>query len=131
VFFFFNSHFDHQGTVARYESAKLLVSRIHAIAGEAPTFSTGDYNASPSENSIMHILYEGLLRDSRAVSETEPTGTAGTFSNNSLTLEQMVNRIDYIFVTQGISVKSYGTLNERHDGKYPSDHDPVMITVEL
>lgn len=32
VFYFFNSHYDHQGKVARRESSKLLIARIKQIA---------------------------------------------------------------------------------------------------
>ena len=43
---FFNSHYDHQGKVARRESSKLLIARIKQIAGtDATVFATGDFNA--------------------------------------------------------------------------------------
>ena len=37
-FFHFNSHFDHIGTVARAESAKLLIEKVAEIAGKTPAF---------------------------------------------------------------------------------------------
>ena len=46
VFYFFNSHYDHQGKVARRESSKLLIARIKQVAGtDATVFATGDFNA--------------------------------------------------------------------------------------
>jgi endonuclease/exonuclease/phosphatase family metal-dependent hydrolase len=129
TFYFFNSHYDHQGVTARYESAKLMVAKIKAIAGSYPVFATGDYNANTTGNSIRYILTDGLLKDSRALSETTPSGTAGTFNGFSYTLNQMTEnlRIDFIFLSDRIHVKEYRTLNDRPNGKYPSDHDPVFI----
>ena len=42
-------------------------------------------------------------------------------------------RIDYIYVTDGIEVKSYATCNDPRPGKklYPSDHFPLVATIVL
>src|SRR5690606_24570908 len=53
VFFFFNTHFDHVGTIARQESAKLILNKINKTTGTSPTIVTGDFNVdqhSPSYN---------------------------------------------------------------------------------
>ena len=42
-------------------------------------------------------------------------------------------RIDYIYVSEGIRVLEFGTVNDPRPGKklYPSDHFPVTATIEL
>lgn len=42
-------------------------------------------------------------------------------------------RIDYIYVSDGIRVIDYRTVNDSRPGKklYPSDHFPVVATIEL
>ena len=45
IFFAFNTHFDHLGKEARRESAKLLLQKVAAIAGNTPAIVTGDFNA--------------------------------------------------------------------------------------
>ena len=56
VFFFFNSHYDHQGKVARRESSHLLLKKIREIAGEkAIVFATGDFNAVPTNRSLRWL----------------------------------------------------------------------------
>ena len=127
-FYFFNSHFDHQGTTARLESAKLLLSRIKSIAGNYPVISTGDYNSTPDSNPVKILLNDGLFKDSYVVSEKPPYGPVGTFNGFS---PGNTSRIDYIFVTDHIRVKEYGVLNDRPNGEYPSDHDPVLIIAEI
>ena len=64
VFYFFNSHYDHQGKVARRESSKLLIARIKQIAGtDATVFATGDFNAVPTDEPMVTLASDGLLLD--------------------------------------------------------------------
>lgn len=54
--YFFNSHYDHQGKVARRESSKLLIARIKQIAGtDATVFATGDFNAVLTDEPMMTL----------------------------------------------------------------------------
>lgn len=129
VFYFFNSHYDHQGVVARRESSKLLLKKIKEIAGEkAIVFATGDFNAVPTDEPITILASDGLLKDSYEVTQEPPYGTVGTFSSFHLDAP-MKNRIDYVWVTDGIEVEKYGVLNEQQYGHFPSDHFPVMLKV--
>ncbi len=128
-FYFFNSHFDHKGATARLESAKLLLSKMKLIAGDSPAFSTGDFNSTPDAESIQTILNDGLLSDSYDLSEQAPYGSFGTL--NSRKEDVPTKRIDYVFVTSHIKIKEYGVLNDRPDGQFPSDHDPVLVIAEF
>jgi len=129
-FFVFNAHYDHQGKEARRNSSLILLDRIKKIAGNNPVIATGDFNATPDAEPIQIIYDSGLLNDSYLVTKVPPYGTVGTF--NSFKPESpMTNRIDYIWVTQDVTVKKYGVLNDLHYGRFPSDHFPVMIKAKL
>jgi endonuclease/exonuclease/phosphatase family metal-dependent hydrolase len=129
-FYFFNSHFESgDAPIARLESARLLLSKIKEIAGDLPVFATGDFNTSATSEPIKTILNDGLLYDAYALTETIPTGTTGTYTGNSTT--PSTSRIDFIFITKDIRVKEYGVINDRPDGQFPSDHDPVTIVAEF
>ncbi|MDD4378506.1 MAG: endonuclease/exonuclease/phosphatase family protein [Dysgonamonadaceae bacterium] len=125
-FYVFNSHFDHEGRVARRNSSLLLLKRIQEIAGNMPVFCTGDFNAIPDDEPIQIIYNDGSLRDSYRVTRQPPYGTEGTFHSFNVN-SPMKDRIDYIWVTKNITVIKYGTLNEQQYGRFPSDHFPVMI----
>ncbi|MDR2038382.1 MAG: endonuclease/exonuclease/phosphatase family protein [Bacteroidales bacterium] len=129
-FYFFNSHYDHQGKKARVESSKLLLLKIKEIAANYPIFATGDYNATPESESIRILLDDGLLKDSYTLSKQPPYGTVGTFQGLKVDAE-MKTRIDFIFVTDHVNILKYGVLNDRPYGRCPSDHDPVMIVAEF
>jgi len=66
------------------------------------------------------------LHYSRLISQTKPYGTEGTFNAFNLNAP-MINRIDYIWVTPGITIKKYGVLNDVFYGYFPSVHFPVMV----
>ena len=129
-FYVFNSHFDHQGITARLESAKMLLSTIKLIAGDYPVFATGDYNSTPESEQMQLLFTDRHLKDSYVLSEKKPYGSVGTFNSWDPT-KVPSKRIDYILVTNSIRVKEYGVLNDRPNGQFPSDHDPVIAVVEF
>lgn len=128
TFFVFSTHFDHEGVVARRESAKLLVRRINEIAGESPVICVGDFNATPGSEPILTM--QGALRDAYAVSLAAPYGPVGTYNGFKLDAP-MINRIDYIFVSPNVKVLRYAVLSDSVDGRYPSDHHPVVARISL
>ena len=131
-FYFFNVHFDHIGVTARTESAKLVVAKIKAIAGTKTAFCVGDFNASPAEPKVYSAM-TSYMADSRATSETSPSGPVGTFNGwdvASATFSENV-KIDYIY-TNKVQTFSYAVLNDKYvTTNYPSDHFPVMISCKL
>jgi len=130
VFYFFNSHFDHQGAVARVESAKLLLSKIKEIVKNQYTFfASGDFNCQPGSEPISILKAYGQLYDARDLAE-EPLGPEGTF-NQLKPFEASKNRIDYIFVSKNVKLLQYRVIDDRPYGRCPSDHDPVLIVTEF
>lgn len=127
-FYFFNVHFDHQGVEARRQSGHLMVKKISEIAGKSSVILTGDFNSTPETEQIKTI--QGLLNDSYEVTKQPPYGPEGTF--NSFKFDAaMDKRIDYIFVSKNINVLKYGVLTDAKEQRYPSDHQPVLIKVEI
>jgi endonuclease/exonuclease/phosphatase family metal-dependent hydrolase len=132
-FFFFNTHLDHVGVTARRESAKLLMSKIAELANNNQVLITGDFNSIPSDDPYRIVVNPNAKKrffDSRAVSNQQPHGPKGTF-NGFNTRYISAEPIDYIFVSDGISVLKHGTLAELIDGRFPSDHFPVLADILL
>ena len=129
-FFVFNSHFDHEGQIARKNSSLMLIEKAKGIAGDYPLFATGDFNATPDSEPIQVLMNSEVLLDSYLVTKEPPYGTVGTF--NSFRLDHpMNNRIDYIWVTPDIKVLKYGVLNDMQYGHFPSDHFPVVMDAKF
>lgn len=127
-FVFFSVHFDHQGEVARRESAKLLLARMRAIAGDAPVVVAGDFNSTPDTEQIGTL--RAALRDAYEASATPAYGPVGTFNNFRID-DPLDRRIDYIFVSHHVTVLSYAALTDSRHGRFPSDHLPVVIRARI
>lgn len=128
-FMVFNTHFDHQGTTARTESAKLILQKIKELNRDnLPVILTGDFNLTPEQEPISVITKE--LKDSRSISKEAPYGPAGTFNGFKFD-SPLKDRIDYVFVNDRVEVKQYGVLSDSKDQRYPSDHLPVFVNFEL
>ncbi len=132
-FIIFNTHFDHQGVVARRESAKLLLKKIREIAVDLPFVVTGDFNAKPSEEPIQiltDVSKDFYLTDSKKISNTPHFGPEGTFSGFEAK-ERDNEPIDHIFVSEGIKVLKHATLSGTWGGLFASDHHPVMTVIKF
>lgn len=128
TFFFFNSHYDHEGREARKNSSLLLLKKIGELAAGSTVFVTGDFNATPDDEPIQVLYESGGLKDSYQITRQPPYGTVSTFNAFRVT-HRVGERIDYIWVTEGVTVNKYGTLNDIQYGHFPSDHYPVMVNV--
>lgn len=133
TFTHFNTHFDHRGREARAESAKLLLEQIQKISAGGPSVVTGDFNCPPG-SPPYRILTSGRedlpgLRDAYLQSN-RPYGGTQTFNGFSEEFRPG-SRIDYILVSHTVDVSRIGTIAERWDGRFVSDHYPVLAEIRL
>ena len=132
-FVFLNTHFDHASKRARHESALLLLERAQKLSGGLPVVVTGDLNCVPISKTYRlltrdHKDSDFRLFDAKSKSETLHHGPAATFHAFTGKLRA---RIDYIFVSAGVRVLRHVTLTDDWEGRYPSDHTPVVADVVM
>lgn len=128
----FNTHLDHRGETARLESVKLITQKINEMISteKYPVIISGDFNSKPEEEPAKFM--SSSFTDSRTASELIPYGPADTW--NAFQFDKKPDgRIDYIFINDKskIQIKKFATITDSYDKKYPSDHFPVMATLEL
>lgn len=137
-----NTHFDHEGGVARTESARLVALKMAAL-NEWPVIVAGDLNAPPKDDSLapwsphfvdVHALVPAYARYGHP--DYSYTGFAGEYLRDA-------KRIDYVLAPSYIQKPSasvcagltrvaslqatgYGLLHSKYGGVYMSDHRPVM-----
>jgi endonuclease/exonuclease/phosphatase family metal-dependent hydrolase len=132
-FFVFNTHFDHEGETARLESSKLLIKKISEIAGDLPVVLTGDFNCL-KDSQPYHLLVKSLdglkMVDCRYSTIEKPSGPDYSFVGSEFTGEPG-NIIDHIFISDNIKVHQSKIIENCKNGKCPSDHLPVMTTIEI
>lgn len=134
TFFHFNTHFDHRGERARVESARLLLQSIEKIAGRvSPVIVTGDFNFDETTEGYRILTNKATvenpraLRDARYHSLHGHHGPTATFNDFKALVPGM--KIDYIFTSREFKVLQHGALSDTWDGRFPSDHLPVLAEV--
>ena len=123
LFYVYNLHWDHQSQESRERSAGLLLSRIEARSGQdEPVIVTGDFNAGEDNPAFTHLTAGGLS-DTYRLRHPETT-QVGTF--NSFRGDSDGDKIDAILVSSGWVVADAEILRMNRNGRYPSDHYPVV-----
>lgn len=129
-FYLLNTHFDHVGEQARIESSKMITEFVSDFEEGIPIIVTGDFNVPESTEAYSVVADSPKLHDARYASETGHEGPTATF-NNWEELRPPESRIDYIFISNDITVLNHRILDDRYDGRFPSDHLPVLTEVVL
>jgi endonuclease/exonuclease/phosphatase family metal-dependent hydrolase len=124
-FYLYNTHFPYRAEdeAARTKAAEAIAARIAALPAEVPVVLTGDFNTSP--DSPAHGLFSRLLADARAGAR-DVRGPEGTFHAFSGKPDR---RIDWIFA-RGMTPLRFRTDATARNGRYPSDHFPVIADFE-
>jgi len=131
-FYVFNTHFDHIGDTARAESASLIVQTINNVSGDLPVVLTGDFNAT--EGSLPYQNLTGsssALKDAFYDTDLPHVGPLFTYDGFNVLGDNERRRIDYIFVNEKVDVKRHAFISDFRDGRYPSDHLPVLADVTV
>jgi endonuclease/exonuclease/phosphatase family metal-dependent hydrolase len=130
-FWFFNTHLDNNGKIAREKSVELILKKIDSLnTKKLPVIFTGDFNATPESEVVVNL--KKIMNDSRLVSVEKPFGPKGSFNNFEFD-KPVTMLIDYIFVSRysAVTVNKYAVLSDSYDLKYPSDHLQVFAQINL
>jgi len=132
-FFFFNTHFAHDSETARLMSSRVLLKEVNRISEGYPFIISGDFNMPPTSTgySILTGPDESvpLIKDAYVITERRPSGPVYTF--NGFSDKTKSERVDYIFVRNGMKVTDYKTVVKKDKGIFISDHWPVEALISL
>ena len=124
----FNTHFPYRAVEdeARRKTARLIRSRLAALRLTVPVVLTADFN-SPAGGEIYQLL-SSELRDAwcDAAVRRGPDGTLNFFGRKG----PSDRRIDWILYRGPWRVVDAETVTNARDGRYPSDHFPVVATFD-
>jgi endonuclease/exonuclease/phosphatase family metal-dependent hydrolase len=132
---FANTHFDHRGSKARTESAKLIRRLTQQRRDGLPAIVLGDFNCRPGSEPYQALTDAAIsdvrpLVDARAVTLQPPAGPNSTWNGfREIVADQI---IDHIFVDGPLKVRTLEVLDPRTEaGRFASDHLPVAASIEL
>jgi endonuclease/exonuclease/phosphatase family metal-dependent hydrolase len=122
-----NTHFAHrpQDETARQNSAKLLACRLSVTSPEIPFILTGDFNA-PAGGPTYSVLSPPL--QDAWLTAGQKSGPEGTF--HGFRGKPREGRIDWILYRGPWRVTRMEHLTVNENGRYPSDHFPIVATLE-
>jgi endonuclease/exonuclease/phosphatase family metal-dependent hydrolase len=126
-----NTHFDHVGERARLESARIVRRMTDALGGK-PVIVLGDFNCGPG-SPPYNVLTEDRgnlaeLHDAHVAIGLTETG-AGTY--HAFQGRGTGRRIDWILFNRRFRALQCTIDRRSSNGRYPSDHFPVMATLRL
>ena len=129
TFHVFNVHWDHVSQRSRELSAGLLLSEMKRLAGDdARTIVTGDFNVPPDNPAFTPLLSSDTgLKDTLSES-VSVDGSQGTFHEFSGKVDGA--RIDAVLCSEAWSILSAEIVTYHVGQSYPSDHFPVLTTLE-
>ena len=122
-----NTHLDHIGRLAMLNGASLIAQRAAGIAGGLPVVLTGDFNVTPDSEPYKAIL-DGGFTDARELAAcTDRTKTYHGYSGSA----DGISQIDHIFVKGDIKALELRVDRKKYDGRFPSDHFPVIAELVI
>ena len=136
IFYYFNTHLDHKGQVARIEGVELLIRQMKEIAGEnAHVVIAGDMNCNPQTAFDTH-------KDGKPVRVLQPFYdwmkggretariTDDHYTFNGFGKIKTFHWLDYFFYRNGQALK-FETLTKDYGAPYISDHYPIALTLNF
>lgn len=130
----YNVHWDHLSQPSRERAAELLIERVGRRGGPAdPVIVTGDFNAGESNPAFRYLLESvgaraiGMFDTFRAV---HPDAVdVGTFNGFEGTVTG--EKIDAVLASEHWAILASRIVHTSDQGRYPSDHFPVLATLAL
>ena len=130
-FFVFNTHL-HWDEPYVSSAGKLIADRVAAITGGSPVLLIGDFNAEPDDE-LHNRLISGSSVDRDRVVLHDLWQTLGKSEENAGTCHEFSGvpnkRIDWILASDQITPISMDRIESHRDGRYPSDHFPIVAEV--
>lgn len=129
---FVNTHWDHMGKRARFESAKLIRARVRAILPDGPVVIVGDFNAREDDEEYVELVRAAdddgpRYVDAFRAAHPDRTTEEASFHGFKGGIEGI--RIDWIIHSESLIPLEAGIDRTHENGRYPSDHYPVTAVL--
>ncbi len=129
----FNTHFDHVSWLARSFSVKLILKMMHEYNQKEylPSILMGDLNTFPGTKPIK--ILQGKRKEYSDINLKNVYEYCDSVINTHHGFKGKVKKrpIDYMFVTDDFDVLNVDIDTSCFDGRYPSDHYPLVADLRL
>ena len=123
IFYYFNTHLDHIGEVARRESVKLIARLIEEkVPANTPVILGGDMNSDIDDPIFAPLADIQMLSARKHAPLTDHQATFNGFGSASTV-------IDHLFLRDAVPL-SFRTLTDEYGAPYISDHYPIEVVIK-
>ena len=126
----YNTHFTLREGPQQLESATRINERIASLPPESAVIVMGDFNAVAESSDTWHVATSQGLRDAWDIAP-QRQGPAVTSNGFRPPPADGDERIDWILVSRAIEVPAIETIVHSVEGRYPSDHYPVLAKLTV
>ncbi len=126
----FNTHLTLRRGPRQIDSAATIAARVAALPTGSAVVVTGDFNALAEVSETWRAATGQGLRDAWLLADERigPPRTSHDFRPPELANP---GRIDWILVGGPLGVRAVETIVDHDEGRYPSDHYPVVARLAL
>ncbi|MEM7388066.1 MAG: endonuclease/exonuclease/phosphatase family protein, partial [Verrucomicrobiota bacterium] len=126
----YNGHFDHVSAPSRLKAARLIGEMIneHGNTGH-PTIVMGDFNTAPDSGPISQLLNGSPVKFSNTLKPGPDGSRPGTY--HGWKGKPRGKQIDYVLISPGIECLRSEVVRHHVNGRYLSDHFPVLAELQL
>lgn len=126
----FNTHLTLREGPGQLEGVRLINERIASLPAGSAVIVLGDFNAVAGSSGTWDVATSQGLRDAwrEAAARQGPAVTSNGFGPPP---DDWEGRIDWILVGGPVAVSSIATVIHSVEGRFPSDHYPVLATLEI
>lgn len=125
IYIHVNTHLDHILEDVRVEQVKILETKIEELKAQGyPVICTGDFNTYEGDEAYNEMVT--CLKDSKHLAaETDEGKTYHNYGKEFFKTKP----IDFVFVSEGVTVNRYKIIDEKINMMYLSDHYGVCVDV--
>lgn len=122
-----NTHLDHVLESVRVKQIEVLAAKIAELKADGnPVVCTGDFNTKQGADAYNKM--SETMTDSKFIaSQSDDGATYINYGRNRLETKP----IDFIFVSEGVSVDTYKIIDEKIDRMYLSDHAGLCADIRF
>jgi len=124
-FYHVNTHLDHEVQLARERGAELIRSRVEKLGDSLPIILTGDFNCATNNQAYKALVADDFFADTWMIAKERRGEEYGTF-NGFKEIPKTGIRIDWILARGKVEVRATEIVIFTKDGKFPSDHFPLV-----
>ncbi len=123
------THLDNSSEDARIYGGNLILEKLNNHYKNYPFVLMGDFNSLPTDKIYKNM--SNIFSEVKTICNLNPKGTFTCDADFNISSNCEELEIDFIFINEFINVENVNILRDSFNGKYISDHFPVVCNLYI